>query len=220
MVLANDILSMLHFRHACKRFVPDQTIPPYEFDLILDAGRLAPSSFGYEPWRFLVLQDRALREALRPAVWGGQGQLPTASHVVAILVRKDGLRHDSDYIAHMNRNVLQLPDEVIPVRERFYRNFQQQDFRLLDSPRALFDWGGKQAYLALAGMMNCAALQGIDSCPMEGFDVEACERVLADAGVLDREQFGLAVMVAFGYRADVQPEKRRQPREDVVQWVG
>lgn len=216
MVLASDILSMLHSRHACKRFQPERLIPPHEFQLLLDAGSRVSRAADYEAWRLQLLQERALREALLPAVWGGQGQLPTASHVVAVLVRKDGLCHDGDYLAHVNRDVLRLPDEAIPVRQDFYHRLQLLDLRLLDSPPALYDWGCKQAYLALADMMRCAQQQGIDSCPIEGFDTEACERVLADAGMLEREHFGLAGLAAFGYRADARPETCRQPREDVV----
>lgn len=214
------VLDAFNFRHACKEFDPARKIPAEAFQLILEAGRLSPSSFGFEPWRFVVIQDMALREKLRAVAWGARKQLPTASHYLAILVRKGGMRHDADHVLHMMRDIQQLPPERIEQKRAVYRTFQESDFRLLESERALFDWGCKQAYIALANMMTAAALIGVDSCPIEGYDQAGAEAVLAGAGVLDPAQWGLAVMVAFGYRVNPQPAKTRQAGGDVVTWVG
>jgi nitroreductase len=219
MTTRDDVLAAFHFRHACKVFDAQRKISTEDFDVILEAGRLSPSSFGYEPWRFVVLQKPELREALKAVVWGAQGHLPTASHMVAILCHKDGMRHDGAHVQHMMRDVLRLPEDKQALRVERYRKFQESDFRLLESPRALFDWACKQAYIALGNMMTAAALLGIDSCAIEGYDVAATEELLAREGVLDTREFGLAVMVAFGYRVKPQPPKVRQPIEDVVAWV-
>jgi nitroreductase len=69
-------------------------------------------------------------------------------------------------------------------------------------------------------MMTAAALLGIDSCPMEGFNRREAEAVLARHGLIDRKVWGLSVLVAFGYRVDPAPAKTRWPREALVQWVG
>lgn len=219
MIDPQTVLDVFHFRHACKAFDPARKIPAADFDVILEAGRLSPSSFGYEPWRFVVIQDPALRDQLLPVTWGAQKQLPTASHYVAILVRKGGMRHDGAHVRHMMHDVYRFPPERIEGRTKVYRKFQESDFRLLESERALFDWSCKQAYIALGNMMTAAAMLGVDSCPVEGYDQAAAEAVLAGAGVLDTREWGLAVMVAFGYRVDPQPAKVRQPVADVVQWV-
>lgn len=214
------VLDAFHFRHACKEFDPARKIPAGDFDLILETGRLSPSSFGYEPWRFVVIQDAALREKLLPVTWGARKQLPTCSHYVAILVRKGGMRHDGEHVRHMMHDVLKLSPERVEMRSATYRKFQESDFRLLDSERTLFDWGCKQAYIALGNMMTSAALIGIDSCAVEGYDQADAEAVLAEAGVLDPAEWGLAVMVAFGYRVNPQSAKVRQDMADVVRWVG
>ncbi|MGD9788980.1 MAG: NAD(P)H-dependent oxidoreductase [Sulfuricellaceae bacterium] len=219
MIAKEDILAAFNFRHACKTFDPAKKISDADFGFILETGRLSPSSFGFEPWRFVVIQNPALREALKATVWGGQGQLPTASHVVAILCRKGGMRYDAAHIRHMMVDVQQLPEDKVAMKLDRYRKFQESDFRLLDSPRALFDWACKQAYIALGNMMTSAALIGIDSCPIEGYDVAATEALLAKEGVLDTAEFGLAVMVAFGYRINPQSVKTRQSVEEVVAWV-
>ena len=219
MVDKQTVLDAFNFRHACKEFDADRQISPEDFAFILETGRLSPSSFGFEPWRFLVIQDMALRERLLPVTWGAKKQFPTASHVIAILVRKGDMRHDSDYLQHFMRDVKKLSPEAIQTRTGVYRKFQESDFKLLDSERALFDWACKQAYIALANMMTGAALIGIDSCPIEGFELDGAEKVLSEAGILNPAHFGLAVMVAFGYRKNPQPEKTRQAMSQVVQWV-
>lgn len=218
MIDKQDILQAFNFRHACKTFDPARKIADADFRCILETGRLSPSSFGYEPWRFLVVQDMALREKLRAVSWGAQGQLPTASHVLAILARKEDMRPGSEYTEHMMRDVHRMSDEAIARRHKFYPQFLETDFHLQE-PRVLFDWSCRQAYIALANMMTAAALIGIDSCPIEGFNQESAEAVLAEAGLLDGGRFGLAVMVAFGYRVNPQPVKTRQAVEAVVRWV-
>lgn len=219
MDIQTRLLEAFRFRHACKQFDARRPIAERDFDVILEAARLSPSSFGLEPWRFVVIENMALRTRLLDTVWGGQGQLPTASHLVAIFHRKDEMRHDADYIEHMMADIQKMPDEARQAKRGRYRKFQETDYRLLESPRALHDWAIRQTYIPLANMMTAAALMGIDSCPIEGFDRAATEATLADAGVLDRQCYGLAVMVAFGYRINPQPPKTRQPREDVVAWV-
>jgi nitroreductase len=218
MISQRAILDAFDFRHACKAFDPARRIPEADFRFILETGRLSPSSFGFEPWRFLVVQDEVLREKLRAVSWGAQGQFPSASHVVAILVRRDDMRPGSEYTEHLMREVQKLPPEVITRKGAFYRQFHETDFRLQE-PRALFDWGCRQAYIALGNMMTAAAMIGIDSCPIEGFSQAGAEAVLAEAGLLEDGRFGLAVMVAFGYRINPQPVKTRQAMAQVVQWV-
>lgn len=218
MISKQDVLQAFRFRHACKTFDPARRIGDADFRYILECGRLSPSSFGFEPWRFVVVQDPALRESLRAASWGAQGQFPTASHVVAILARKDDLLPGSEYTESLMRDVQKMPDQAIARRHVFYPQFHRYDFQI-DTPRALFDWSCHQAYIALANMMTAAALIRIDSCPCEGFNRQDAEAILAEAGLLENGRFGLAVMVAFGYRVKPQPEKTRQPIEDVVRWV-
>jgi len=218
MISQQAILDAFNFRHACKTFDPGRKIADADFRFILETGRLSPSSFGYEPWRFLVVQDMPLREKLLTVTWGAKGQFPTASHVVAILVRGEDMRPGSEYTERFMREVKHFPEEVIARRNTFYKQFQDSDFRLQE-PRALFDWNCRQAYIALGNMMTAAAMIGIDSCPIEGFSQEGADRILGEAGLLEDGHFRLAVMVAFGYRVDPQPAKTRQTLEQVTRWA-
>jgi len=205
-----EIIDAFNFRHACKIFDATKKIPQDIFDTILESARLSPSSFGFEPWRFLVVQDSTIREKLKKVTWGAQDILPTASHYVVILARKEPtLLSDSDYITHMMYDIHKIPKEKAEARRAKYKKFQEEDFELLASKRAVFDWASKQTYIALGNMMTTAAMLGVDSCPIEGFKADDMEVILEKDFGVDTTEFGLSVMVAFGYRVNEQREKTR-----------
>lgn len=217
--MENKFLDSMMFRHACKEFDASKKISQEDFNSILEAGRLSPSSFGYEPWKFVVIQNEQLREKLKEFSWGAQGQLPTASHFMIILARKKkSMIHGSEYIEHMMNDIKQLPEEVVELYRQFYKQFQQSDFKLLENDRNLFDWACKQTYLSLANMMTGAAYMGIDSCPIEGFDFDKTEQFVKNELNIDTEEFAPSVMVAFGYRKSEPREKSRQNIEDITTW--
>ncbi|AAS97606.1 NAD(P)H-dependent oxidoreductase [Nitratidesulfovibrio vulgaris] len=217
--MQKKILDAFLFRHAAKDFDAARIIPEPVFATILQAGRLSPSSFGFEPWRFLVVQDAALRAKLHAFTWGGQKQIPNCSHLVVYLARKGmDTRADSDYVRDFVDRVQALPADVQKMKLERYEAFQKDDFNLWGDERALFDWACKQVYIALGNMMTVAALLGVDSCPMEGFQQQRIDEVLASDFGIDQSQYGVACMAAFGYRvADPRP-KTRQALHDVVQW--
>ncbi len=213
------ILDAFMFRHACKEFDPKALIPEEDFLFILETARLSPSSFGFEPWQFLVVQDMNLRKKLLPHTWGGKTQIPTASHYLVCLAMKTPLlKFDSVGIADFMRQIQELPEDRITARTEYYATFQQTDFRLLDSDRAMFDWACKQCYIAQANMMTAAALIGIDSCPIEGFAQDKVDEVLAEDFGVDLNEYGVAYMLAFGYRVKTPKRKTRRPLEQMVSW--
>ena len=215
--MKNKFLDAMMFRHACKEFDNTKKINEKDFNDILEIGRLSPSSFGFEPWKFLLIQNKELREKLKEFTWGAQGTLPTASHFVMILARKkSSMIYNSAYIQHMMKDIHKLPADAVQMRGQFYEKFQKEDFNLLENDRAMFDWASKQTYIAMANMMSGAAYMGIDSCPIEGFEVQKTEAFLKDELNIDTDNFGVSVMVAFGYRKNEQKEKSRQSLDDIV----
>jgi nitroreductase len=215
-----QILEAFQFRHATKEFDPDKKISDEDFQFILEAGRLSPSSVGYEPWKFVIIQNMKLRERLREVAWGAQGQLPTASHFVVILARtiKD-TKYDSDYVKNQMLNVKGVPEEIFAQMRIRYQSFQEEDLNLLENDRAIFDWACKQTYIALGNMMTAAALIGIDSCPIEGFHFEKVQQILKEEGLLEDGHLAISVMAAFGYRAREPRPKTRKDINEVVQWI-
>ncbi|WJE52149.1 NAD(P)H-dependent oxidoreductase [Bacillus cereus] len=216
-----EILKAYQFRHACKEFDVNKKISDEDFQFILETGRLSPSSFGFEPWKFVVIQNQDIRNKLLPVAWGAQKQLPTASHFVVILARKkEEMIYNSSYISNFMKNIQQLPEEVITMKRGFYKEFQESDFQLLESDRSMFDWASKQTYIALGNMMTAAAQIGIDSCPIEGFNKEKVEAVLKEEGILLDKSFGVSVLVAFGHRlAEPKRDKTRQTMDMIVEWI-
>ncbi|WP_429840747.1 NAD(P)H-dependent oxidoreductase [Brevibacillus sp. FIR094] len=217
----DQIIEAYQFRHACKEFDSAKKITVEDFDFIMETARLSPSSFGFEPWNFLVLQDPALREKLLPVTWGAQKQLPTASHFVIVLARtKQEMAADSEYIQHIMKDTQDLPENVVQQKGSAYDHFLKNDFALFDDERVMFQWASRQTYIALGNMMTSAAMIGIDSCPIEGFAKEKVEDILAAEGLLDRERFGVACMVAFGYRKNEPRAKTRQTKEEIIRFIG
>lgn len=218
MIDTQAILDAFQFRHACKEFDASKQIPAEEFELILEAARLSPSSFGFEPWHFIVVQDKTLRESLKQHAWGAPLKLDTASHFVLCLAMKSPfLDADSPYLPQFMREVQHHPDDIANMRLGFYKQFQQSDFGLTDE-RKLFDWASKQCYIALANMMTVAAMRGIDSCPIEGFKQKETNALLAEQFGVDLQAYGLAYMVAFGYRKQAPKAKTRRALSDIVTW--
>jgi nitroreductase len=213
-----EIIKAYQFRHACKAFDNTKKISDKDFHFILETGRLSPSSVGLEPWKFVVIQDAGLRDKLKSVSGGAQGQLPTASHFVVILARrKEGLRHDSAHVIKMMKDIHDMPEEVVQVLTGFYKSFVETE--LEDNDRLIFEWASKQTYIALGNMMTAAAQIGIDSCPIEGFDKKQVTTILQNEGIIDGNDFGVACMVAFGYRKeDPKRPKTRQNLDEIVEW--
>ena len=218
-----EILDAFQFRHATKEFDPDRKISDEDFQFILEAGRLSPSSVGLEPWKFVVVQNKELREKLRQVSWGAQGQLPTASHFVLLLGRTaKEMRRDSGYVADQLKHVKKMPEDIIEnmlKEDGVLESFQDGDFHLYESDRAMFDWVSKQTYIALANMMTAAALIGIDSCPIEGFNYDKVHDILEKEGLLEDGRFDISVMAAFGYRVKEPRPKTRRALDQIVKWV-
>ncbi|UDI77483.1 NAD(P)H-dependent oxidoreductase [Staphylococcus taiwanensis] len=214
--MQETIIKAFNFRHATKVFDTTKHVSDSEFQTILETGRLSPSSLGLEPWRFAIIEDEEIKERLKPYSWGAQKQLSTASRFVIILARKN-VTADSEYVQHMIRGIKKYEESTIPAVEDKYNNFQT-NFHINDNERTLLDWASKQTYIALANMMTSAALLGIDSCPMEGFDLDKVTEILEEESIVDTEHFAPSVMVAFGYRKEEPKEKVRQPADDVYAW--
>jgi len=217
--MKNDFLEAMNFRHACKVFDENKKINDDDFKSILEAGRLSPSSFGFEPWRFLIVQNQNLRNKLKNHTWGGGGTLPTCSHFVIILARtKSTMIHNSDYLHHMMHDIHHLPQEAIIKRKAIIKKFQEEDFDLLSSEKSMFEWSSRQTYIALANMMSLASIMKIDSCPIEGFIQDKIENLLTTDFDINKNEFKASVMVAFGYRINEQKDKTRQKIEDISKW--
>lgn len=211
-----EILDALGWRMACKRYDPTRQVSDEDFRAICEAGRLSPSSFGLEPWHVLVIEDAELLEEMLGVCWGMKRN---ASRTLVILARKN-VSAFSRYVSSQMGGVQGLVDEEKGARRLALAKFQQQDFKLT-TPEALLDWARCQCYIMLSTMLSAAAELHVDATPVEGFPKDELNTLLAERGVMDPEQFEVAVIAQFGYRDPSHKEvaKTRRAFEEVFETV-
>jgi len=198
------------FRHACKTFCKKKIISDEDIHFILEAGRMAPSSFGMEGWKFLVITNSELKERLRPLCWN-QVQITTCSHLVVILAAIDALKPSSG-IPQQRFARRRLPKEKEEVYIKLYSEFLSNE---IADDEKMFAWSSKQTYLAAMQMMLAAASIEIDSCPIEGFEREKVEELLE----IDTKEYRVSLLLPFGYRIYPQSQHLRRDFEDVVEFI-
>jgi nitroreductase len=171
------LLSALRWRYATKQFDPAKKIPAETWAALEDALVLAPSSFGLQPWKFLVITDQAVKESLVGLSWG-QRQLADASHVVVFTVKHP--IDATDVRRHIERTaeVQGTPVESLAGFEKVVAGFVENPPFGLE----IRSWSTRQVYIALGQFMSAAALLGIDTCPMEGLDPAAYDKALGLEG--------------------------------------
>ena len=146
-----------------------------------------------------------------------QYQLDDCSHLVIILAKKNA-RYDTTFFRDVAvRRGLQ--GEQLEKALEKYKGLQEVEMKTAESERALFDWTSKQTYIALANMLTGAAAIGVDSCPIEGFNYDKMNEVLAAEGLFEPSEWGVSVAATFGYRARDITKKSRRPIEEIVTWV-
>lgn len=200
----------MDFRHACKVFDDTKKISSDDLNFILEAGRKSPSSFGMEGWKFLVITNEELKAKLRPACWD-QVQVTSCSHLVVVLAAIENVKPESGVPAkRFGRR--EMPQE----KQDFYLNLYADHLKeTLSSDANILDWTARQTYIALGNMMTAAAIKGIDSCPIEGFEMDKVEEILE----LDKSKYRLSVVCPFGYRINEQSTQLRLPLDEVVEFI-
>lgn len=217
----DEIVNALKYRYATKKFDPNKKISKEHLDLLLEAARLAPTSMGFEPWKMIVLEDQEVRQALKPFAWGAQNALDNASqYIVFIANKKPDLIFGSQHIDHMLKDIHKVPDNVYEFFKKAYTDFSTKHFNTLESDRAAFDWAAKQAYIVMSNIMLTAALIGIDSCAIEGFQPREFDRILgSELKLYDLEHYSACVTLALGYRNELpHRDKTRRTLSESVIW--
>jgi nitroreductase len=213
--VANDtLLAQLNWRYATKKFNPVAKIPASDWSTLEQVLILSPSSFGLQPWKFLVITDPAIKAALGPVSWG-QTQPADCSHFVVFAVKKNlGPDHVEKFL-----------DRQIEVRGgkrealAQYRDMILGSLHSASAAGTLDAWQTHQVYIALGQFMASAAMLGIDTCPMEGIDRARYDEILK----LKDTAFTTVVGCAAGYRATddnyaAAPKVRFRPEEIITRF--
>lgn len=207
---SETITHALEWRYATKKFDPARRVSDADLKILMESVRLAPTSFGLQPFRLLNVTTPEMREKLVAASWG-QHQVQDASH---LLVFATLIKMDAAYVDRFINLTCQTRG-VGPENLEGYANMMKGFLQGL-SPERLRDWASKQAYIASGFLMETAALLKIDCCPMEGFVAEQCDTILG----LTAKGLTTALLCPVGYRASddhhAEAAKVRIPASEMV----
>ena len=208
-----ELLHALNFRYATKVFDPKRKIDEEMWEAIEKSLVLTPSSFGLQPWRFLVVKSEETRERLKAASWG-QGQVTDASHFIVFAGRNElAQEHVDEWIRRLAEVQGTLLEKLAGLSGMITGFLGKMD----DSEKQ--SWSTRQVYIALGQLMLGAALLGLDACPLEGISPVAYDEILGLKG----SGYGTVVACALGYRsADdkyADAKKARFLHEQMVEHV-
>lgn len=215
-VATTDLIENLNWRYAVKKFDAAKKISPETWSAIEEAMVLAPSSYGLQPWRFVVVNDPAVRAKLKAVAWN-QGQVTDASHLV-VFCRKISVT-PADVEAYVNRIV-----EVRKAPVETLADYKKMMVGSVSNPAGLpggsmETWTRSQTYIALGFFLAACAVLGVDACPMEGFDPVKVDEILGTS----KTGYLPVAIGAAGYRASddwlATLPKVRAKNSDVVKHV-
>ncbi|MDD5262485.1 MAG: NAD(P)H-dependent oxidoreductase [Methylacidiphilales bacterium] len=206
------LLGTLKWRYATKQFDPAKKIAPADWSALEESLILSPSSFGLQPWKFVVVTDPQVREKLKAVSWN-QGQVTDCSHHVVFAIRTDV---NEAYIDRFLARAVEIRGgSVEPLAG--YRGMMVSFANKAAKEGWLHEWATRQVYIALGNFMTSAALLGIDTCPMEGLEPAKYDEILG------LNALGLKTVVACcaGYRSAqdkyaATPKVRFHPKDVIL----
>jgi nitroreductase len=189
------VLNQLRWRYATKKFDATKKIPADAWAKLEQAVVLAPSSYGLQPWKFIVVTNPEMRKQLHPASYN-QPQILDASHLVVFAAKNPPTPADVEQHIARTAQLRGLQPEVL-------HDYKQ---RMLGSISRMteadaFAWAARQSYIALGVFLTNAALFGVDACPMEGFQNAKYDEILG----LKAKGLSAVVIATAGYRAADDP---------------
>lgn len=205
-----NIIDSLKWRYSTQVYDPSKKVSETQLDTILEAARLAPSSYGLQPWRFIVVNNPATRAKLSEAGYG-QPKITDASHLIVIAVQE--VTNEA-----MVDEYMKSVAETRKVSLESLAGYKGMIMNVVNSmtPEQLIEWSTRQAYLALGVIIAVASLEGVDSGPMEGFEPAKFDEILG----LKKLGLQTKVAVALGFRSDsdkmAKAAKVRFPKNKVV----
>ena len=187
-----DIIKKLEWRYAVKKFNPDKFLSEEKLDKLKQAFNLTATSYGLQPIKLLVVNNKVLQQELVKFSYG-QKQVAEASHVFVICIEKQiDKKFIHDYFARVQQ-IRNTSDEILdPFKGALVESFSKKEREEVRS------WATNQAYLALGTLLTVCALEEIDACPMEGFQPNSYDELLG----LDQLKLTSVLVLPVGYRAN------------------
>ncbi|MBY0425966.1 MAG: NAD(P)H-dependent oxidoreductase [Cytophagales bacterium] len=205
-----DIIEKLQWRYATKKFDPTKKLSEEQVNRLLHAINLTPTSMGMQVYSVVVVEDPEVRAKLRAAS-NNQAQVTDASHFL-LFVRP--AKVTDDWADAHAQNIINIRG-VAPESVEGFRNSMKNIVSKLTDEKAEV-WTSKQIYIALGVLMTACAAEGIDACPMEGFNAHQYDEILG----LPALGYHAVVAAPIGYRS-VEDKyatlpKVRKPLEKLV----
>jgi len=207
----DTVLTQLKWRYATKKFDPTRKIAPELWAKLEQAAVYAPSSYGLQPWKFIVVTDPETRKKLHPVSYN-QAQILDASHLVVFAAKNPPAASDIDeYVA----STAKIRGATVESLEGF-KQMMLGSLSRMDAVQA-HRWAARQTYIALGFFLSAAALMGVDACPMEGFQPEKYDEILG----LKEKKLSAVVIATAGYRSiedkySEAAKSRFEPNEVVI----
>lgn len=203
-------LEALKWRYATKKFDPEKILPKEKVDILKRTFNLTATSYGLQPLKMLVISNKELQKQLKDYSFG-QKQIDTASHLLVICIEKEvGEQFIKDYF-NLVKHVRETPENILEP----FQKFLVKDFKA-KAKEEIEIWAVNQAYLALGTLLTVCATEGIDSCPMEGFEPEKYDELLQ----LEEKNLKSVLVLPVGYRAEDDMfsamKKVRRPLDEVI----
>jgi len=167
-----SFLESLNWRYAVKKFDPKKILSTEQIDYVLEVFRLAPTSFGLQPYKLVVVSDPKLKEDLFLQA-GGQNQFKDCSHLLVFCALK---QIDENYVDQYMQTIAETRNVKLETLQGFKNSILDWLNKL--PPKEFLNWSKRQVYLALGMVLSACALAKIDSCPMEGFDAQQVSQIL------------------------------------------
>ncbi|WP_294225189.1 NAD(P)H-dependent oxidoreductase [uncultured Chryseobacterium sp.] len=207
-----NYLEALSRRYSVKKF-NGEIIPKDILHNILESGKLSASSLGLQPYEILIIESEEMKRKLIPAFYN-PSQISTCSHLIVIVAKKIV---DDHYINGYFRHISKVRETPLEKLDLFKNSINQHMSQKTQDE--IFSWAEKQAYIVLANLMYAAAIENIDTCPMEGFRQELIEGILN----IDQETEKVSVTLALGYRSEEDHfqhmKKVRKPNEKLFKFI-
>lgn len=187
-----NVIDALEWRYATKKFDTSQMISKEKIAIILESFNLTATSYGLQPVKLLVIENKTLQNTLVEHSMKQQ-QVAQASHVLVFCIETNINKAYIETYFERVKKIRSTPEQILAP----FKNFLIQDFEN-KTINEIMDWATRQAYLCMGNLLTVCALEGIDACPMEGFSTEGYDSVLS----LKKSNLSSVLVMPIGYRAE------------------
>jgi len=210
----SQLLEQLNWRYAVKKFDAHKKVSSSDWKTLEESLILTPSSYGLQPWKFILVQSPEVKKRLTPHSWN-QTQVEDCSHFVVFAARTTV---DDGYLDFFFDEMCRIRG-IEKTSMAGYRKMIASDLQQGPRSKIILEWASRQTYIALGNLMTCAALLKIDTCPMEGIVPDKYDEILN----LKQTGYKTVVACAVGYRSSedkyAAQKKVRFNREALVQII-